>query len=484
MIEVENFIYRYRSLEKIFKFNELENLEIYFSKPSELNDQMENYMNIIWQGDEIAFKGLFKHYLYTLCQLYIIATLVKPGEKLDKYNLPIFIQYKDLSLPLMETTFKKIYEEFFSSNEIAEIPKLMADSQKKYSTDEILTILKTIHLYAYFVINTQIKREFFDKDLLNEDSYNKIFKEIQSWKGFKSILKLLNQNSNKQEVATQIYNLSLQQQTYQIHLKKVYKDKDTYNIDILSFEFPELYINQIKKLMYGNFCVACFSGTYKNEPMWSHYANCENGICLRFKIKNDQNKPYIKIYSPTGVYCDKNGLKIEKKWNYSILNKIDYNYEYPEIDFFKSLGCIPHPVIDSFWLCDNSKTKFSSCLDVYKDMDEWRTKYYKKAREYICTKSKNWEYEQEYRVFKMDMVHPTYEDKNNRLAKYNFEDLDAIIFGRKVSFDDKKKVIKIIQTHCKNNGQKAFKFYDLYYSTLTKQLEIKPCNDYILSFYK
>lgn len=117
-------------------------------------------------------------------------------------------------------------------------------------------------------------------------------------------------------------------------------------------------------------------------------------------------------------------------------------------------------------------------------MDEWRTKYYKKAREYICTKSKNWEYEQEYRVFKMDMVHPTYEDKNNRLAKYNFEDLDAIIFGRKVSFDDKKKVIKIIQTHCKNNGQKAFKFYDLYYSTLTKQLEIKPCNDYILSFYK
>ena len=159
MIEVENFIYRYRSLEKIFKFNELENLEIYFSKPSELNDQMENYMNIIWQGDEIAFKGLFKHYLYTLCQLYIIATLVKPGEKLDKYNLPIFIQYKDLSLPLMETTFKEIYEKFFSSNEIIAIPKLMADSHKKYSIDEILTIFKTIHLYAYFVINTQIKKD-------------------------------------------------------------------------------------------------------------------------------------------------------------------------------------------------------------------------------------------------------------------------------------------------------------------------------------
>ena len=484
MIEVENFIYRYRSLEKIFKFNELENLEIYFSKPSELNDQMENYMNIIWQGDEIAFKGLFKHYLYTLCQLYIIATLVKPGEKLDKYNLPIFIQYKDLSLPLMETTFKEIYEKFFSSNEIIAIPKLMADSHKKYSIDEILTIFKTIHLYAYFVINTQIKKDIFNKDLLKEDSYNKIFEEIKSWDGYKNILKLLNQNSNKNEVATQIYNLTLQQQTYQLYLKKMYKDKDTYNIEILSFEFPELYINQIKKLMYGNFYVACFSGTYKNEPMWSHYANCENGICLRFKNKNENNKQYIKIYSPTGISCGSNGLKIEKNWSYSILNNVDYNYEYPEIDFFKSLGCIPHPVIDSFWLCNYNKTKFSSCLNVYKDMDEWRTRYYKKAREYICTKSKNWEYEQEYRLFKMDMMHPTYEDTDNRFAKFHFEDLDAIIFGRKVSLDDKKRVIKIIQAHCEKNGQKGFKFYDLYYSTLTKQLEIKPCNDYISLFYK
>ncbi len=57
----------------------------------------------------------------------------------------------------------------------------------------------------------------------------------------------------------------------------------------------------------------------------------------------------------------------------------------------------------------------------------------------------------------MDMVHPTYKDKNNRLAKYNFEDLDAVILGRKVSLDD-KKVIKIIQTHCKNNGQKLSNF--------------------------
>ena len=51
------YLYRFRSIKKLFKFNELENLEIHFAKPEQLNDQMEDYMNIVWQGDEIAFCG-------------------------------------------------------------------------------------------------------------------------------------------------------------------------------------------------------------------------------------------------------------------------------------------------------------------------------------------------------------------------------------------------------------------------------------------
>jgi len=41
------YLYRYRSIQKLFEYKELENLEIYFAKPNELNDQMENYMNIV-----------------------------------------------------------------------------------------------------------------------------------------------------------------------------------------------------------------------------------------------------------------------------------------------------------------------------------------------------------------------------------------------------------------------------------------------------
>ena len=105
--------------------------------------------------------------------------------------------------------------------------------------------------------------------------------------------------------------------------------------------------------------------------------------------------------------------------------------------------------------------------------------YHEKATEYICTKTKNWEYEEEYRIFMRDMLYSTYEDKNNRTATYNIEDLNAIIFGRKVSNEDKRKVIEVMQHHMDKANIKDFKYYDLYYSSITKQLELKPSLSYI-----
>src|SRR5699024_10514623 len=103
---------------------------------------------------------------------------------------------------------------------------------------------------------------------------------------------------------------------------------------------------------------------------------------------------------------------------------------------------------------------------------------HKKAEDYICAKSKNWEYEQEQRIILKDLIYPAYEKEENRKANYKIEDLQGLIFGRKVSLEDKRKIIKIILNHC--NDKKNFNFYDLYYSTITNQLELKPCSEYLL----
>ena len=164
---------------------------------------------------------------------------------------------------------------------------------------------------------------------------------------------------------------------------------------------------------------------------------------------------------------------LKKEFYYHDIVDVIYSDEYPEIDFFSSLGCLTRGVIEKFWLANYDGTKTSSCLKYYDNHLDWYTNYHKKAKEYICTKARNWSYEQECRVFLYELLYPAYEKVENRIAKYKIQDLEAIIFGRKVSLGDKRKVVEIISKHCLNAGIQDFEFYDLYYSTVSKQLELK-----------
>ena len=470
---VMKFLYRYRSIEKILKYKELKNLSIYFSKLNELNDQMEDYMNIVWQGDEIAFQGLFKHYLYTLTKVYYEAFIRNIDKKIDFDKLPIFLSTNILKLNEIKTIFKSIYYKFFSPQFIDSIPKKLAQSNKKFTADEILLILKSIHFYAYSVINTEMQQYVKEINFLKDKENNKKYYEVKSWKEYYEIIDLLISNSySKKKVLREINQFNSQYKFSKTNVNDRNKDINTYNTEVLFFDFPDLYIKDIKRLLYNNFCVVCFSKTFRNEPLWAHYANNENGICLRYKIRQDKSFNYIDLNYPSELHMYKKRNKIKRTLKKYKLNKVIYSDNYPEIDFFTSLGCFPRSILEDFWLTNYDKTQFSSCLQHYNNK-EWYNNYHKKATEYICTKSKNWKYEKEYRIFETEAIFNGYEKSQSRIAQYKFDDLDSIIFGRKVSIEDKKKIIKIINRHCTKNKVNNLKFYDLYHSTISKRLELK-----------
>lgn len=470
-----NYLYRYRSIDVLFKHKELENLSIYFAKPEELNDQMEKYMNVIWQGDEIAFQGLFKHYLYTLTHLYFSILLRKPKEKIDINNLPVFLDIKILEAPEMKDVFKSIYDEFFSVPDITQFPTQMASSNKKFTSDEILWIFQGINLYAYLVINYIIKLKIFKRDILEDPSLKETYNFLKKWVGYSQMLSILtNSHLSAKEVEHQRASFAIEQQGNKQIINTLFKNKDTHNINLLTFDFPQAYMKNINKILYNKYCVACFSGTYQNEPMWAHYANKENGICLQYKIKDVKGQPYFHLNWVVGVATNSTGYDVTREFQWVQTSKVEYSNDYPEIDFFKSLGMLPMAIINEFWLCNYEKTKFSTCLEAYKSDEDWREKYYENAKKYICAKSTNWEYEKEYRLFQQDLLTPVSDIKENRIANYAIEDLESIIFGRNVLTENKRKIIEIITNHCKGKKHRV-KFLDLYYSTITKQLETKPC---------
>ena len=199
------------------------------------------------------------------------------------------------------------------------------------------------------------------------------------------------------------------------------------------------------------------------------------GICLIYKIKEINGKKCLTLNSACG---DNKSNKTYKVFCEREILEVKYTNEYPEINFFASLGGLPKKIIEDFWLCNFDRTKFSNCLKHYEDHTKWYYEYHKKAENYICTKSINWKYEQEQRIILKDLIYPAYEKEENRKANYKIKDLEGLIFGRNVSLEDKRKIIKIMLQHCDN--KKIFKFYDLFYSTITSQLELKPCSEYLL----
>ncbi len=59
----------------------------------------------------------------------------------------------------------------------------------------------------------------------------------------------------------------------------------------------------------------------------------------------------------------------------------------------------------------------------------------------------------------------------DRKLKYNFNDLEGIIFGIRTSLDDKLKISKIIEKKCKELGRTDFKFYQAYFSRQRGKIE-------------
>lgn len=85
-------LYRYRTIKTALL--ELENGTFYFAEPKELNDPIEGYVKIFWQGDKVAWQGLLKNFVCSL--LYNLQTYLLMEQNLGgrhkNYNQDLKIE--------------------------------------------------------------------------------------------------------------------------------------------------------------------------------------------------------------------------------------------------------------------------------------------------------------------------------------------------------------------------------------------------------
>jgi hypothetical protein len=73
---MQETIYRFRPVNRLLQDDgvsgELDSLYIYFAGRKQLNDPLEGYANLFFEGDEIAWDNLLKNYLQCLTKHIVL----------------------------------------------------------------------------------------------------------------------------------------------------------------------------------------------------------------------------------------------------------------------------------------------------------------------------------------------------------------------------------------------------------------------------
>ncbi|MEN3978257.1 DUF2971 domain-containing protein [Acinetobacter sp. CWB-B33] len=476
---MDQLFYRFRKVENLLgPYKELENQSIFFASPEDLNDPMEGFSDIYWSGDKIVWENLFRNYVICLEHIYaqhcigggelseITANDILPNLNIDDYPTPM---YKQL--------VTEIIEDFFNDNIRLLIDKIQ--SRTTYiKQEELHFYLQSIHYYALLTIIRKYQSKGligFEKEILQDDFYNDSIKRINDEiiENIENLIKELGEEAVSHLFGTYLRTNS--QMDLLVEYNKIHPNlKNLKNFKFIFYSFTENYLRRLETLCCPDWYTACFMTESENSSVWGNYGENHTGVCLIFKPELDGDKYNLPLKSFTGYTQYKDEKPIP---NYDLrrfqLYPIDYESEFLSFNFFTNLGQLNRPTLSKMWL-SNSKGEHSNCAtEIREDIEKWRKKYWDNFIKRNTIKSKDWSYENEYRLILNGNFHD-FTDKKLRTLYYDFESLVGLIFGISTKDEDKLKIMNIIEKKCRESKRSDFNFYQAYYSPRDKCIKHLP----------
>ena len=225
------------------------------------------------------------------------------------------------------------------------------------------------------------------------------------------------------------------------------------NNQLVIFDFPKVYIEQLERLLWPKWYTACFMKSYHNSSVWGHYGDKHTGACLIFETIETDNLNRLELNLATN-----SGNRTMP------FHEVSYADKPGEIDFFRTICRLPVAALRKLWYTDREGNISECAAHIGPDGDEdaWRKSYWENFFHDIIIKASDWAYEQEYRLILEDSL-SEFNNGSDRTLTYDFNSLKGIIFGIKTSDEDKRKIIEIIEKKCRRYNRTDFKFFQAYY---------------------
>jgi hypothetical protein len=461
--------YRFRSVDALLgKRSELAEQYIYFAEPSSLNDPLEGFKDIVWNGDAIAWRNHLRHYL--LCLIQTVSILYIMGPSYDAVRKHDFALTTPARLPTDQyrTLFDGICSRFFANSRVAAYPTLL-ESRGAMRRDEWLFYLWTLHPHA---VRT-VMQAFADNSLCPPDG-RALFKDWGAEPLDAAYFDMLHEalaSTPGEDSASEFYASARVILDQNQMLAGAEPDPKTVGWAVLLGDFPSTYLDRLQALMHPDWYTACFVADYRQPAMWGHYGDSHAGVCLEFNsIQDGAGRPALPLRQQVGVRISGDEIKPIMDVVRQQFHPVRYeNGPDREVDFFSSLGRLSAPDL-AFWFQAADGARSSAAGDLFEAEDAWHQAYWARHFEILTTKRAGWAHEQEHRLVLTSGLTDFREIEARKLT-FDLESLSGIIFGLKTPTTDKREIVRILREKCEAAGRTDFDFYQAYHSRASGQIE-------------
>lgn len=441
--------YRFRATSALLgERQELARQEIYFASKDELNDPLEGYTNVAWQGDAILWRNLLRHYLLLLSEMVTRAAVL--GEEFDDAKLGELAFMADEDLP--DAPIRRIYAEicdrFFQHRISNDWVEGLTSRNAILTREELAGYLRILHFHA---LNT-VLRAYQDEGLPTflgqldfSEKYLSMAEQLGAW------LQIQEEGQEKREILHYVMeNTHLQMDLISDFTTPIGPEKRGWVF--LLKDFPAAYVRAIEGTLYPEWRTACFVTDPTHASMWGVYADGQKGVCLALRSHSEsEGQPTLRLHGAFGQSAGSQG--VEPCFANAALAFVPVRYEnvYPPTDFFRSLGRLSRSKLEKFWYSDASGARSPRILDIIAEDAAWRDGYWAQAGKIVSTKLPQWEHEGEHRL----VAQGHRKTVKERLFRYRLEDLDGVIFGMKTSRSDKHDIIRTLAASAARQGVAA-----------------------------
>lgn len=472
-------IYRFRSADRLLgRSAELAGQTIYFAESSTLNDPMEAIRVFVWRGDAVAWRNLFRHYVYCLHHIYLLLRLSEPDDCVGASDIPINARWDDPLSQDYADIANEIWRDLDERFDLAGVASRVDSLRRAVRSHELEFYLSCIHAHAVAAIQSRYIEHGLQEPGPTDVSLSAALPS--SLHAFFDILEQLKPEEDFIRISFEVAQQFIAKRRIEAKLK-VIRPSETGSERSRSFllvDFPHAYVQRLSLAVGPKWYASCFTESYGNSAQWAHYARRHSGVCLVFAVDNDGHGPSLKLHEGAqGVRHDDPTVRQSHKALQFHFERLHYADSLGAVDFFASISRLPEASTLTVWFTDDdgNRSSVAGHMAPHADINRWRDVLWSEYRRDICTKTKEWAYEKEHRLVRYSLLGDTLSDDQLTMT-YEFPALKGIVFGINTSDYHKLTIIDLIRRKCSVAGRSEFDFRQAYYSMPTGQIKAFPLN--------